>query len=85
MPWWSASIVPEHADELVHCLHDLPEPLKKGRQRVEAEIFKAAEKKVRVFGVELLDIRFNVSTHPDDAVLRGHHRRQFHARSFHGQ
>lgn len=33
-------------------------PIKKGRQLVEREIFEAAAKKVLVFGIELLDIRF---------------------------
>ena len=33
-------------------------PIQKGRKRVEREIFAAAAKKVRVFGIELLDIRF---------------------------
>jgi membrane protease subunit HflC len=33
-------------------------PIKKGRQLVEKEIFVAAAEKVRVFGIELLDIRF---------------------------
>lgn len=33
-------------------------PIKKGRQLVEREIFVAAAEKVRVFGIELLDIRF---------------------------
>ena len=33
-------------------------PIQKGRALVEAEIFKAAAEKVRVFGIELLDIRF---------------------------
>ena len=33
-------------------------PIQKGRQLVEAEIFTAAAEKVRVFGIELLDIRF---------------------------
>src|SRR5210317_1726693 len=33
-------------------------PIKKGRQKVEQEIFAAAADKVRVFGIELLDIRF---------------------------
>jgi modulator of FtsH protease HflC len=33
-------------------------PIRKGRQLVEAEIFAAAAKKVEVFGIELLDIRF---------------------------
>ncbi len=33
-------------------------PIKKGRQKVEQEIFTAAADKVRVFGIELLDIRF---------------------------
>jgi modulator of FtsH protease HflC len=33
-------------------------PIQKGRQRVEREIFAAAAEKVRVFGIELLDIRF---------------------------
>ena len=33
-------------------------PIKKGRQVVEEEIFTAAAEKVRVFGIELLDIRF---------------------------
>ncbi|MGA9575629.1 MAG: protease modulator HflC [Lysobacterales bacterium] len=33
-------------------------PIQKGRQMVEAEIFKAAAEKVQVFGIELLDIRF---------------------------
>jgi membrane protease subunit HflC len=33
-------------------------PIQKGRQRVEEEIFTAAAGKVRVFGIELLDIRF---------------------------
>jgi membrane protease subunit HflC len=33
-------------------------PIRKGRQQVEREIFDAAAQKVRVFGIELLDIRF---------------------------
>src|SRR5210317_2133235 len=33
-------------------------PIQKGRKLVEAEIFKAGAEKVRVFGIELLDIRF---------------------------
>jgi membrane protease subunit HflC len=33
-------------------------PIQKGRKLVEQEIFKAAADKVRVFGIELLDIRF---------------------------
>lgn len=33
-------------------------PIKKGRKLVELEIFTAAAEKVRVFGIELLDIRF---------------------------
>ena len=33
-------------------------PIQKGRKRVEQEIFSAAAEKVRVFGIELLDIRF---------------------------
>jgi membrane protease subunit HflC len=33
-------------------------PIQKGRQLVEHEIFSAAAEKVRVFGIELLDIRF---------------------------
>jgi membrane protease subunit HflC len=33
-------------------------PIQKGRQLVEHEIFAAAAEKVRVFGIELLDIRF---------------------------
>lgn len=33
-------------------------PIKKGRKLVEQEIFTAAAKKVGVFGIELLDIRF---------------------------
>ena len=33
-------------------------PIQKGRKLVEAEIFAAAADKVRVFGIELLDIRF---------------------------
>tara|TARA_B110000908_G_scaffold154203_1_gene191339 strand:- start:28 stop:1017 length:990 start_codon:yes stop_codon:yes gene_type:complete len=33
-------------------------PIQKGRALVEREIFEAAAKKVRVFGIELLDIRF---------------------------
>ncbi len=33
-------------------------PIQKGRKLVESEIFKAAAQKVRVFGIELLDIRF---------------------------
>jgi len=33
-------------------------PISKGRKRVEEEIFKAAEGKVKVFGIELMDIRF---------------------------
>jgi membrane protease subunit HflC len=33
-------------------------PIQKGRQQVEQEIFTAAAEKVKVFGVELLDIRF---------------------------
>jgi membrane protease subunit HflC len=33
-------------------------PIRKGRMQVEQEIFKAAAEKVKVFGIELLDIRF---------------------------
>ncbi|MEJ2755851.1 MAG: protease modulator HflC, partial [Gammaproteobacteria bacterium] len=33
-------------------------PIQKGRKQVEADIFKAGADKVRVFGIELLDIRF---------------------------
>ncbi|MEB4589900.1 protease modulator HflC [Candidatus Thiothrix sp. Deng01] len=33
-------------------------PIHKGREQVEQEIFKAAAEKVKVFGIELLDIRF---------------------------
>lgn len=33
-------------------------PIQKGRKLVEEEIFSAAAEKVRVFGIELLDIRF---------------------------
>ena len=33
-------------------------PIRKGRTQVEKEIFAAAAKKVEVFGIELLDIRF---------------------------
>jgi membrane protease subunit HflC len=33
-------------------------PIRKGRKLVEKEIFTEAAKKVRVFGIELLDIRF---------------------------
>jgi membrane protease subunit HflC len=33
-------------------------PIQKGRKAVEQEIFAAAAEKVRVFGIELLDIRF---------------------------
>ena len=33
-------------------------PIQKGRKQVEREIFAAAAEKVRVFGIELLDIRF---------------------------
>jgi len=33
-------------------------PIQKGRKLVEQEIFSAAAQKVRVFGIELLDIRF---------------------------
>ncbi len=33
-------------------------PIQKGRKLVEREIFLAASEKVRVFGIELLDIRF---------------------------
>lgn len=33
-------------------------PIQKGRKLVEREIFSAASEKVRVFGIELLDIRF---------------------------
>ncbi len=33
-------------------------PIRKGRQQVEAEIYAAAARKVQVFGIELLDIRF---------------------------
>ena len=33
-------------------------PIQKGRKQVEQEIFIAAAEKVRVFGIELLDIRF---------------------------
>jgi membrane protease subunit HflC len=44
-------------------------PIQKGRKLVEQEIFNAAADKVRVFGIELLDIRFkrinyNISVRP---------------------
>jgi membrane protease subunit HflC len=44
-------------------------PIQKGRQLVEHEIFASAAEKVKVFGIELLDIRFkrinyNVSVRP---------------------
>jgi len=44
-------------------------PIQKGRKVVEQQIFAAAAEKVRVFGIELLDIRFkrinyNVSVRP---------------------
>ena len=33
-------------------------PIRKGRHAVEEEIFKSASRKIQVFGIELLDIRF---------------------------
>ncbi len=33
-------------------------PIQKGRQQVEREIFASAAEKIRIFGIELLDIRF---------------------------
>jgi membrane protease subunit HflC len=33
-------------------------PIQKGRQQIESDIMEAAAPKVRVFGIELLDIRF---------------------------
>ncbi|WNJ94760.1 protease modulator HflC [Vibrio ruber] len=33
-------------------------PIQKGRQLVEQEIFSAAAEKIKIFGIELLDIRF---------------------------
>ena len=33
-------------------------PIRKGRERVESEIFEASVPKIAVFGIELLDIRF---------------------------
>lgn len=44
-------------------------PIQKGRKQIEEEIFHAAAEKIRVFGIELLDIRFkrinyNVSVSP---------------------
>lgn len=33
-------------------------PIQKGRKQIEREIFSAAIEKIRVFGIELLDIRF---------------------------
>ena len=33
-------------------------PIQKGRKLVEREIFAAAAEKVRVFGIDLLDIRY---------------------------
>lgn len=33
-------------------------PIQKGRQLVEQEIFSAASEKIKIFGIELLDIRF---------------------------
>lgn len=33
-------------------------PIQKGRQFVEQEIFSAASEKIKIFGIELLDIRF---------------------------
>jgi modulator of FtsH protease HflC len=33
-------------------------PIQKGRKQIEQEIYQAAAEKIRVFGIELLDIRF---------------------------
>jgi membrane protease subunit HflC len=51
-------------------------PIQKGRKLVEQEIFTAAAEKVRVFGIELLDIRFkrinyNESVRPEQDPVRG--------------
>ncbi|PLW75198.1 protease modulator HflC [Cohaesibacter celericrescens] len=44
-------------DELAQDIGSLV-PIQKGRALVEQDIFQAASEKVRVFGIELLDIRF---------------------------
>jgi membrane protease subunit HflC len=53
---------PEHDDLLTDAERKLKMgslvPIHKGRLRIEAEIFAEASKKVAVFGIELLDIRF---------------------------
>ncbi len=52
-PVRDASLTEEDLDTLGSLV-----PIRKGRTEVEKEIFKAAAKKVQVFGIELLDIRF---------------------------
>jgi membrane protease subunit HflC len=53
-------LVPLRDTLLTDAEHDVGSlvPIRKGRKLVEHEIFTAAAEKVRVFGIELLDIRF---------------------------
>ena len=45
-------------------------PIQKGRELVEQEIFAAAAEKVRVFGIELLDIRFKRINYNESVRLK---------------
>jgi membrane protease subunit HflC len=49
-------------------------PIQKGRVQVEREIFAAAAEKVRVFGIELLDIRFKRINYNDSVRPKIHDR-----------
>src|ERR1700741_4540650 len=46
-------------------------PIQKGRKLVEQEIFAEAAEKVRVFGIELLDIRFKRINYSSSDVVLG--------------
>ena len=44
-------------------------PIQKGRKLVEQEIFAEAAEKVRVFGIELLDIRFKRINYNESVMI----------------
>ena len=57
VPLKDTSLTQGEGDDINQAIGSLV-PITKGRQQVEQEIFTAAAEKVKVFGIELLDIRF---------------------------
>ena len=57
VPLKDTSLTQGEGDDINQAIGSLV-PITKGRQQVEQEIFAAAAEKVKVFGIELLDIRF---------------------------